>query len=451
MTDNLVEISISNLADSLKRTIEEQFSYVKIRGEISGFKKHSSGHLYFSLKDDNALINAIMWKGTTSRLNFSPEDGIEVVATGKVTTYAGRSQYQIIVDTMQPAGVGALMALLEKRKAQFAAEGLFSEERKKKIPFLPKVIAILTSETGAVIRDIIHRLNDRYMPHVLLLPIAVQGELSARQVAYGIKLFNSFTEDSIIPRPNVIIIARGGGSVEDLWSFNEEIVVRNIATSQIPVISAVGHETDFTLCDFVADLRAPTPTAAAEMAVPIKRDLIACLATFDARLLQGLRNNMNILKGNVHKLNLPKLDRILANPRQKYDFFSDKLPLALKNIITLKRSIFFEKSSGLNAHALKKNVQSLYREINHCDKQQTYLIKKNLQEKRQKLESIERMLDILSYKSVLKRGFVGVKDNQGKYLTQKSQILAKDAEMTLEFYDGDIKVSRSVDSNAIPN
>ncbi len=440
MTSNLTEISVSELADSLKKTIEEQFSYVKIRGEISGFKKHSSGHLYFSLKDDGALINAIMWKGTTSRLNFTPEDGLEVVATGKVTTYAGRSQYQIIVDAMQPAGVGALMALLEKRKAQFIAEGLFEQSRKKKIPFLPKVIAILTSETGAVIHDIMHRLTHRYMPYVIVLPIAVQGDLSAKQVAYGIKLFNSFTHKTKIPKPGVIIIARGGGSIEDLWSFNEEIVVRSIAASQIPIISAVGHETDFTLCDFVADLRAPTPTAAAEMAVPIKSELIAAITILETRLQQALGNNIIALNNKLEALNLPNLDRLLANPRQKYDFLADKLPTALKNIVTLKRSYFFEKASTLSPIPLKRNVQALHKELIFYAKQQDNYRNSFINDKQTHLESMGRMLDIMSYKAVLKRGFVAVKDNHGHYVTQKPENIKRDTVLTLEFYDGELEV-----------
>jgi exodeoxyribonuclease VII large subunit len=440
MTSNLTEISVSDLADSLKQTIEENFSYVKIRGEISGFKRHSSGHLYFSLKDDGALINAIMWKGTTSRLNFNPEDGLEVVATGKVTTYAGRSQYQIIVDNMQPAGVGALMALLEKRKAQFIAEGLFDQSRKKKIPFLPKVIAILTSETGAVIHDIIHRLTHRYMPYVIVLPIAVQGDLSAKQVAYGIKLFNSFTNQTKIPKPDVIIIARGGGSIEDLWSFNEEIVVRSIAASQIPIISAVGHETDFTLCDFVADLRAPTPTAAAEMAVPVKSELITAITILEARLQQALGNNSVALKNKLETLNLPKLDRILATPRQQYDFLSDKLPTALKNIVTLKRSYFFEKASTLSPVPLKRNVQALQKELIFYGKQQDNYRNSFISDKQTHIESMGRMLDIMSYKAVLKRGFVAVKDEKGHYVTQRPENIQQNAPMTLEFYDGELEV-----------
>ncbi|MFT6084587.1 MAG: exodeoxyribonuclease VII large subunit [Alphaproteobacteria bacterium] len=381
-----------------------------------------------------------MWKGTTSRLNFNPEDGLEVLATGKVTTFAGRSQYQIIVDGMEPAGVGALMALLEKRKAQFTAEGLFDQSRKQAIPFLPKVIAILTSETGAVIRDIIHRLKDRYMPHVLLLPIAVQGDLSAKQVAYGVKLFNKFDDTTPLPRPDIIIIARGGGSIEDLWSFNEEIVVRSIAASNIPVISAVGHETDFTLCDFAADLRAPTPTAAAEMAVPVKRDLMMHLMTLETRLLQALQNNVSLAKEQIGKIRLPQLDRLLAEPRQNFDHITQRLPIALKNIVSLKKSLFHEKSSGLKPEPLKKNVISLKRDVAYLEKQHQQALINYQSNQHRTLESLQRMLDIMSYKSVLKRGFVAVKDSTGHYLSQKPDNLPKDTALNLEFYDGDMIV-----------
>lgn len=440
MSDNLIELSISDLANGLKQAIETQFSYVKLRGEISGFKRHGSGHLYFSLKDDKALINAIMWRGTTSRLNFAPEDGIEVIATGKVTTYPGRSQYQIVVDNMQPAGIGALMALLEKRKKQFESEGLFAQDRKQKLPFLPQVIAILTSETGAVIRDILHRLGDRYMPHVLLLPIAVQGELSAKQIAYGVRLFNRIDEKFSLPKPDLIIVARGGGSIEDLWSFNEEIVVRSIAESEIPIISAVGHETDFTLCDFVADLRAPTPTAAAEMAVPVKKDLMLHLEQLEARLLQALGSNVCAAREKIDKITLPPLDRLLSEPRQKYDFLIERLPMALKNIVALKKSYFHQKSSALRPEPLKQTVHALKKEIDYLHKQQTNSIKSFLREHHSTLNGTDRMLEIMSYKSVLKRGFVAVKDHQGRYMMQKPENSAQKLPMTLEFHDGMFKV-----------
>jgi len=435
---NLTEFSVSDLSQQLKKTIEDTFSYVKIRGEISGFKRHSSGHLYFSLKDDKAVMNAIMWKGTTSRLNFAPEDGLEVLATGKVTTFAGRSQYQIIVDNMDPAGTGALMALLEKRKAQFTAEGLFDPSRKKKLPYLPKVIAILTSETGAVIRDILHRLKDRYMPHVLLLPIAVQGDLSAKQVSYGIRLFNKIDQAHQLPRPDIIIVARGGGSIEDLWSFNEEIVVRAIAASDIPVISAVGHETDFTLCDFVADLRAPTPTAAAEMAVPVKNDLLLHLSNLEIRLLQALQKNISQTKQAFHKIRLPQTDRLMAAPRQKFDYLQQRLPKSLKHIMELKKSRFQQKSDALRPDSLKNKVSLLKRDLNYLLKQKQDYIKNKMHQEQKSISSLDRMLEVLCYKSVLKRGFTAVKDNQGQYLSCKPDNNPQD--LTLEFYDGTLNV-----------
>lgn len=443
MSENLAELTVSELATGLKQTIEAQFSYVKIRGEISGFKRHSSGHLYFSLKDDKALINAIMWRGTTSRLNFSPEDGLEVLATGKVTTYMGRSQYQIVVDNMQPAGVGALMALLEKRKAQFAAEGLFAQERKKPLPFLPKVIAILTSETGAVIRDILHRLQDRYMPHILLLPIAVQGELAAKQLAYGIKLFNKIDDTSNLPKPDLIIVARGGGSIEDLWSFNEEIVVRSIAASEIPVISAVGHETDFTLCDFVADLRAPTPTAAAEMAVPIKQDLLVNLNMIEARLLQALKITLDRSKDRLQKIDLPPLDRLLSEARQKFDFLAERLPIALQNIVALKKSSLQEKISLLRAEPLKQKVLYLQKELNYTIKQQEQTVISYLKDRKNTIITLDRMLEATSYKSILKRGFIAAKTHSGEYITQKPDHLDNKTPFILEFHDGSIEVVKN--------
>ena len=273
---NLPEITVSELSAALKRTVEEAFPYVRLRGEVSGYRgPHSSGHVYFSLKDEGARIEAVIWKGVFGRLRFKPEEGLEVIATGKVTTYPGSSKYQIVIDGLEPAGVGALMALLEERKKKLAAEGLFDEERKKPLPYLPRVIGVVTSPTGAVIRDILHRLSDRFPRHVLVWPVRVQGETCAPEVAAAIAGFNALKPGGPIPRPDVLIVARGGGSLEDLWGFNEEIVARAAAASNIPLVSAIGHETDFTLIDLVADRRAPTPTAAAEMIVPVRAELIA--------------------------------------------------------------------------------------------------------------------------------------------------------------------------------
>ncbi|MCJ9725612.1 exodeoxyribonuclease VII large subunit, partial [Agrobacterium sp. BETTINA12B] len=291
---NLAEYSVSELSGSIKRTVESAFDQVRVRGEISGYRgPHSSGHAYFSLKDDRARIDAVIWKGTFSKLKFRPEEGMEVIATGKVTTFPGSSKYQIVIETLEPAGAGALMALLEERKRKLGAEGLFDAERKRRLPFMPKVIGVVTSPTGAVIRDILHRISDRFPVHVLVWPVKVQGEGSGDEVANAIRGFNEFEPGGLLPRPDVLIVARGGGSLEDLWSFNDEAVVRAAAASEIPLISAVGHETDWTLIDYAADVRAPTPTGAAEMAVPVKADLEAQLASFAARLQGGVSRQMD--------------------------------------------------------------------------------------------------------------------------------------------------------------
>ena len=269
---NAPEFTVSELSSALKRTVEDAYGHVRVRGEISGFRgPHSSGHCYFALKDENAKIDAVIWKSAHYRMRFKPQEGLEVIATGRLTTFPGKSTYQIVIEALEPAGIGALMALLEERKKKLAAEGLFEEARKQLLPWLPEVIGVVTSPTGAVIRDILHRLDDRFPRHVLVWPVRVQGEGSAEQVAAAIRGFNALPEGGRIPRPDVLIVARGGGSLEDLWSFNEEIVVRAAADSMIPLISAVGHETDITLIDFAADKRAPTPTAAAEMAVPVQK------------------------------------------------------------------------------------------------------------------------------------------------------------------------------------
>src|SRR5947209_4625674 len=290
---NLPEYTVSELSNALKRRIEESFSYVRVRGEISGFKRHSSGHCYLALKDADAVLEAVCWRGTALRLTMKPEDGMEVVCTGRLTTFPGRSKYQLVIDTMELAGFGALLKLLEERKQRLAAEGLFAEGRKKKLPFLPQLIGVVTSPTGAVIRDILHRLADRFPRRVLIWPVAVQGEGAAAQVAAAIAGFNGLAPGGSIPRPDLLIVARGGGSLEDLMPFNEEIVVRAAAESTIPLISAVGHETDTTLIDLAADKRAPTPTAAAEMAVPVLRACAQHLGALHQRQLRSISRAMD--------------------------------------------------------------------------------------------------------------------------------------------------------------
>src|ERR1700694_5409617 len=272
---NAPEFTVSELSSALRRTVEDAYGHVRVRGEISGFRgPHSSGHCYFALKDDSAKIEAVIWKTAHARMRFKPQEGLEVIATGRLTTYPGSSKYQIVIEALEPAGIGALMALMEERKRKLSAEGLFDEARKQLLPWLPEVIGVVTSPTGAVIRDILHRLQDRFPRRVLVWPVRVQGDGSAEQIAAAIRGFNALPEGGRIPRPDLLIVARGGGSLEDLWSFNEEIVVRAAAESTIPLISAVGHETDITLIDFAADKRAPTPTAAAEMAVPVRLELV---------------------------------------------------------------------------------------------------------------------------------------------------------------------------------
>src|SRR5436853_4344232 len=330
---NAPEWTVSELSAALKKTVEDAYGYVRVRGEISGFRgAHSSGHCYFALKDDSAKIDAVIWKTAFGRMRIKPEEGLEVIVTGRLTTYPNRSSYQIIVETLEPAGVGALMALLEERKRKLAAEGLFDEARKQLLPYLPEVIGVITSPTGAVIRDILHRLADRFPRHVIVWPVKVQGEGSAEEVAAAIEGFNALPDGGRIRRPDLLIVARGGGSLEDLWSFNEEIVVRAAAESMIPLISAVGHETDVTLIDFASDKRCPTPSAAAECAVPVRSDLLAQIDSLARRHLSSWARGMEARRTELRAAAraLPAADELLAVPRQKLDSLSERLPRALK-------------------------------------------------------------------------------------------------------------------------
>ncbi|MGA9441857.1 MAG: exodeoxyribonuclease VII large subunit, partial [Methyloceanibacter sp.] len=324
---NITEYSVSELAFELKRTVEDAYGLIRLRGEVSGYRgPHSSGHCYFKLKDEKAVIEAVVWRGVFGRLKFQPEEGLEIVAKGKITTFPGGSKYQIVIEELEPAGAGALMALLEQRKKQLAAEGLFDEEHKQELPFLPGVIGVVTSPTGAVIRDILHRLSDRFPSHVIVWPVRVQGETSAAEVAAAIAGFNvGATADGILP--DLIIVARGGGSLEDLWGFNEETVVRAAAASAIPLISAVGHETDWTLIDLVADYRAPTPTAAAERAVPVRSELLNTVRTSGVRMAGTMRRALEHWRSRVtaSARGLPRREAILGLPRQRLDTASRRL------------------------------------------------------------------------------------------------------------------------------
>src|SRR5690349_17751836 len=356
---NAPEYTVTELSSALKRTVEDTFGHVRVRGEISGFRgPHSSGHCYFTLKDESAKIEAVIWRTTHARMRFRPQEGLEVIATGKLTTYPGSSKYQIVIEALEPAGIGALMALMEARKKKLAAEGLFDEARKQLLPWLPEVIGVVTSPTGAVIRDILHRLSDRFPRRVLVWPVRVQGEGSAEQIARAIRGFNALPETGRIPRPDVLIVARGGGSLEDLWSFNEEIVVRAAAQSMIPLISAVGHETDITLIDFAADKRAPTPTAAAEMAVPVRSELVAEVESLARRVFvcwqRGQEGRRNELRAAARAL--PGLSELLAIPRQRLDSATASLPRALKTNTHVHFRQFAAASAKLTLRVLHGQI-----------------------------------------------------------------------------------------------
>src|SRR5436189_5538424 len=355
---NLPEYTVSELSLALKRSLERNFSHVRVRAEISGFKRHGSGHCYFVLKDSDAALDAVCWRQTAIRLPIKPEDGMEVVCTGRLTTYPGRSKYRLVVDSFALPCIGALLRILEERRQRLAAEGLFAAERKKKLPFLPEVIGIVTSPTGAVIRDILHRLADRFPSRVLLWPVAVQGEGAAAQIAAAIAGFNRLPQDGPAPRPDLIIVARGGGSLEDLMAFNEEIVVRAAATSAIPLISAVGHETDTTLIDHASDRRAPTPTAAAEMAVPVRLDLVADLAGKSGRLAGGLSrlfSERRLRLGGLAR-GLPDPQDLLGAAAQRLDDRSERLRLALGHRFRAARQRLDLASAGLRPAALAADI-----------------------------------------------------------------------------------------------
>ena len=346
-TQNLPEYSVSELSRALKRTVEDAYSYVRVRGEVSGFKRAGSGHLYMTLKDESAVIDGVCWRGVAGRLSVQPEDGLEVIATGKLTTYAARSKYQLVIESMELAGEGALLKLLEERRRKLAAEGLFDEARKLPLPFLPDVIGVVTSPSGAVIRDILHRLADRFPRHVLLWPVLVQGDAAAEQVTAAIRGFNGLPLDGAVPRPDLLIVARGGGSLEDLWPFNEENVVRAAADSEIPLISAVGHETDWTLIDHASDRRAPTPTAAAEMAVPVRVDLMAQVLDDSRRMVQGFGRFLAERRTRLEGLGrgLPDPASTLRTHEQRLDDLGERLELTMRNSFQLRR----QRAEGLAA------------------------------------------------------------------------------------------------------
>ena len=352
---NAAEFTVSEIAQAVKRTVEDEFGHVRVRGEISGYRgQHSSGHAYFTLKDENASIDAVVWKGNFAKLTFKPEEGMEVIATGRLTTFPRSSKYQIVIDNIEPAGAGALMALLEERRRKLAAEGLFERDRKRPLPYLPRVIGVITSPTGAVIRDILHRLADRFPSHVLVWPVRVQGDTCASEVVNAIQGFNAMLPDGPIPRPDILIVARGGGSIEDLWGFNEEAMVRAVAESGIPIISAVGHETDTTLIDYASDMRAPTPTAAAEAAVPVRAELIAYVDDLGSRQRQAARRMTGSARDRYRAAaaGLPRPADLVATQRQRLDHAASNLFVGLRHSVQDRRVAFSRVETKLNPRVL---------------------------------------------------------------------------------------------------
>ncbi|MDC1410575.1 exodeoxyribonuclease VII large subunit [Amylibacter sp.] len=435
--ENAPEFSVSELSSVLKRMIEGEFSNVRIRGEVGRVSRPASGHLYFDLKDDKSVIASVTWKGQASKLVTQPEEGLEVVATGKITTFAGQSRYQMIVSEMSVAGIGALMAQLEKRKKKLEAEGLFDKSIKKEIPYLPEIIGVVTSPSGAVIQDILHRLSDRFPRKVLLWPVAVQGERCAPDVAAAINGFNRLTPGGAMPRPELIIVARGGGSIEDLWGFNEESVVRAAAESEIPLISAVGHETDTTLIDFASDLRAPTPTAAAEYAVPVRADLMGWLSSMDERRVRSLSTGLKIKRQRLKDLSrgLPAPDELVAMSTQRLDSISERLPRALITVSNNKRTILLQTSAGLRGSLLKNKLVDRSEAINRFVKSIQSNMKVIIQRNQSALESLERLRQTLGYEATLQRGYAVIRNENGGIVTSvKVADVSKSLE--IEFQDG---------------
>ena len=414
--NDLVEYSVSEISFEIKKFVETTFNKVRIRGEIFGAKRADSGHWYLSLKDPNAVLSAVIWKGVAAHLPVKPEDGLEVIVTGKITTFAGKSSYQLVIEQMEVAGTGALLKLLEERKQKFAAEGLFDIAHKKKIPFLPQTIGVVTSASGAVIRDIIHRVRDRFPSHILLWPTPVQGEGAAEKIAAAVNGFNAMKPDGKIKRPDVIIVARGGGSLEDLWPFNEEIVIRAVFASEIPLISAVGHETDTMLIDYVSDMRAPTPTGAAEFAVPVKSEIYAGLMTSQSRLVNAVRRFLEERRNKVEGLGrgIPNLEQILFENRQKLDDRIERLDVAFKGLINNKKN-----------QIERSNLRPYYI-FNIFDKKQ------------ENLKNLALRLESVSIDSVLSRGFAWVKDNHQKTVYSVAQA-KKSRSLEIRFIDGSIK------------
>jgi exodeoxyribonuclease VII large subunit len=438
--DNAAPLSVSEISGRLKRAVEERFGFVRVRGELSGVKRAASGHLYLCLKDESARLDGVMWRGQAGNLPFRVEDGIEVIASGKLTTYPGRSNYQIVIDRMEIAGEGALLALLAKTKARLEAEGLFDAKRKRPIPFLPDVIGVVTSPTGAVIRDILHRLSDRFACRVVVWPVLVQGQGAAEQVAAAVNGFSRLGHGGRVPRPDLVIVARGGGSIEDLWAFNEEAVVRAIAGSSIPVISAVGHETDTTLADHAADLRAPTPTAAAELAVPVRGELLNQVAELGMRAVaRPLALGRERLEARVQRM--PKAEAVLAPFVQRLDELGERLRRGLGERIVVARHALQADGARLSAPLLAARLDHARHRL-HAQRLAPPLVTARLAAQRDRLDGLGRLLVSLNPDTVLERGYVRVTSLDDRTLVSKAGA-ASEAALVLHFHDGVLQVAPS--------
>ena len=445
--ENIPEYSVTELSSALKSTIEDNFGYVRIKGELSGINKHSSGHIYLTLKDENAIINGIIWRSSVAKIKIQPEEGLEVICSGKISTgynpgrYPGRSNYQITIDSMKPAGLGALMAILEERKQKLKIEGLFEEIHKKTLPKYPTSIGVITSPTGAVLQDIKHRISDRFPCNIILWPVPVQGNDAAELIENAILGFNTLDE-SKIQKPDVIILARGGGSIEDLWCFNEEEVVRAVFQSQIPVISAIGHETDTTLVDYAADMRAPTPTAAAELATPAKDILISELSENSNRLNSSIKNIVSMSRErvvSVQKL-LPSYQNLFNIKLNDINILAQRLPTAIKIYLQNEITNLQTSSSKLNLKILKEKIKNSQNSLSSLKNQLTNNSKTNLSTQSNRVLSASKLLESLSYKSVIKRGFSVVRNSSNIILTKKTDVL-NDKKLNVETKFGTINVT----------
>ncbi len=479
-TDNLPELTVSELSNQVKFTVESNFQRVKVRGEISRPMRASSGHLYLTLKDENSVLDGICWRGTAQRLSIEPEDGLEVICIGKITTYPGRSKYQIIIEELELAGEGALLKLLEERRKKFLNEGVFDQDRKLSLPKYPALIGVVTSPTGAVIKDILHRLKDRFPLHVVIWPVAVQGSSAAQEIAEAIRGFNKISENDSIQRPDLLIVARGGGSLEDLWCFNEEVVVRSVAESLIPIISAVGHETDTTLIDFASDLRAPTPTAAAEMAVPVRSELISELIEHERRMILAMDRNIEgcdlQLSGFARALGDPT--SIIDNRSQRLDYLDERLGNAIRSRIKdlstnvgefssrlvspdfqimrksdvlaslVKRlgnagklvveNAEFKKSaigSRLKINIVRQTIKNLQIDLDRLSNRQEDIVERFIVDKKKLILGLDRLLEASSFQRTLEKGFALVRDETSKPIFSAKLVKPGQA-LQLQFRDG---------------